>query len=122
MNSVAIRTSFFVNMLLKIFPEILQGALQGFHRSRGQGTERVSRYQCTGMKGEHLKVIFMAFAVLERQQYFFGPGQALPEWCTPPAGFLGEATLQVVHKAHRTDDVIQHDKGPWTQPADSSSH
>src|SRR3546814_16321473 len=103
MNSVAIRTSFFVNMLLKIFPEILQGALQGFHRSRGQGTERVSRSQCTGMKGEHLKVIFLAFAVLQRPQYFFVPGPALPAWCTPPAGFLGDETLPVVTQATKTE-------------------
>ena len=74
-------------MLLKIFAEVFDRALDRFDGARSEGAERIARAEQPAMAFEILDVAGLAAALFESVQNLFEPGQAIAAGCAPAAGF-----------------------------------
>ena len=111
------RTFLFPYVSLKVFPEILDRALDRFDSAGCQCTVRIAGSEQCAVALEILDIAGLAGAFFDGAQYFFEPRKAIAAGRAPAAGLSGKELGQIMHEPDRACFVVENDHRSGAQTA-----
>jgi hypothetical protein len=116
------RAFFLPHVPLKIFPEILDRALERLDRTGRESTVCIAGSEQFTLLFQDIDVAKLTVTVFDRMEHFFEPRQAFTAGCAPTAGLTGKEFNEVMREPHRTGLIIKDDHRSGAEAASGLHH